>query len=64
MYLDETIVQSRTAIKLVKILDEVFDWVEPVDEKEYGSEEYEKLKRDVELIKHLSAKAVRKRSFK
>ena len=64
MYLDETILQSRTAIKLVKILDEVFDWVEPVDEKEYGSEEYEKLKRDVELIKHLSAKAVRKRSFK
>ena len=64
MYLDETILQSRTAIKLVKLLDEVFNWVEPVDEKEYGSEEYEKLKRDVELIKHLSAKAVRKRSFK
>ena len=64
MYLDETILQSRTAIKLVKVLDEVFDWVEPVDEKEFGGEEYEKLKRDVELIKHLSAKAVRKRSFK
>tara|TARA_Y100000361_G_scaffold7340_1_gene6135 strand:- start:240 stop:434 length:195 start_codon:yes stop_codon:yes gene_type:complete len=64
MYLDETILQSRTAIKLVKVLDEVFDWVEPVDEKEFGGEEYVKLKRDVELIKHLSAKAVRKRSFK
>ena len=64
MYLDETILQSRTAIKLVKVLDEVFDWVEPVDEKEFGGEEYEKLKRDVELIKHLSAKAVKKRSFK
>lgn len=64
MYLDETILQSRTAIKLVKLLDEVFNWVEPVDETEYGSEEYGKLKRDVELIKHLSAKAVRKRSFK
>tara|TARA_R100000995_G_scaffold65015_1_gene34055 strand:+ start:390 stop:584 length:195 start_codon:yes stop_codon:yes gene_type:complete len=64
MYLDETILQSRTAVKLVRVLDEVFNWVEPVDEEEFGSEEYEKLKKDVELIKHLSAKAVRKRSFK
>jgi len=64
MYLDETILQSRTAIKLVRVLDEVFNWVEPVDEEEFGGEEYEKLKKDVELIKHLSAKAVRKRSFK
>ena len=64
MHLDETILQSRTAIQLAEIIDELFTWIpEPTGPYE-AVEDYNELENKVNYIKTQTAKAAKKRSFK
>ena len=62
MYLDENILQSRTTLKLVDFIEELWEFIEDNDEDEVGRR-YE-LKRQYSIIKDKATKARAKRSFK
>ena len=62
MYLDENILQSRTTLKLVDFIEELWEFIEDNDEDEVGRH-YE-LKRQYSIIKDKATKARAKRSFK
>jgi len=59
MYLDETILQSRTTISLVDFIKRLYKEITPNDLSKATS-----LKNDYEQIIVLYEKAVKKRSFK
>jgi len=60
MYLDETILQSRTALSLVDFIDVLIEKIGPRIDK--GN--YQEIKKDYIQIKEQSDKARKKRSFK
>lgn len=64
MYLDETILQSKTTLSLVEFIDELWEVIdEGTLESEYlDSEYYMKIKNKYHDIKGQSEKAKRKRS--
>tara|TARA_R110000824_G_scaffold9859_4_gene43644 strand:+ start:244 stop:432 length:189 start_codon:yes stop_codon:yes gene_type:complete len=62
MYLDENILQSRTTLKLVDFIEELWEFIEDNDEDEVGRH-YE-LKRQYSIIKGKATRARAKRSFK
>ena len=62
MYLDETILQSRTTLSLVEFIDELWENIEP---RAYANEgEFLKLERKYLEVKEKANKASKKRSFK
>lgn len=63
MYLDENILQSRTTLKLVDFIEELWEFIEEEDEVINPGKHYE-LKRQYFIIKDKSTKARAKRSFK
>jgi hypothetical protein len=60
MYLDETVLQSRTALSLVEFIDVLIEKIGPRINK--GN--YQEVKKDYLQIKEQSIKARKKRSFK
>lgn len=66
MYLDETILQSKTTLSLVEFIDELWEVIdEGTLESEYlDSEYYMKIKNRYESIKAKAEKAKHKRSIK
>jgi hypothetical protein len=61
MYLDETILQSRTTQTLVEFIDELFEWL--ADDR-MEQKKYEELHYKYHQIKEKATKASKKRSFK
>ena len=63
MYLDENILQSRTTLKLVDFIEELWEFIEEEDEVINPGKHYE-LKRQYFIIKDKATRARAKRSFK
>ena len=63
MYLDETILQSRTTLTLVEYIDELWKFLDVCDMEMSMSIEYQRLSKKYHDIKGKADKASRKRSF-
>jgi len=63
MYLDETILQSRTTLSLVEFIDEFMKFVEDNHFNQH-KEEWKEIERKYFEIKKKANKASKKRSFK
>ena len=66
MYLDESILQSRTTLTLVEFVDELWELIdEGTLELEYmNPEDFMRIKKKYHQIKEQANKANKKRSFK
>ena len=62
MYLDETILQSRTTLSLVRYIDELWEFVE-FEVNDRDIEKFRYLSKKYDEIKTRSIKAKNKRSF-
>tara|TARA_R110000824_G_C14825742_1_gene637276 strand:+ start:348 stop:539 length:192 start_codon:yes stop_codon:yes gene_type:complete len=63
MYLDESILQSRTTLSLVEFIDELMEWVGNNEIENKGLKYRELHKKYIE-VKEKANKASKKRSFK
>ena len=64
MYLDETILQSRTTLSLVEYIEELWKFLDNCDIEMNGGElKYNRLSQKYHIIKDRANKASKKRSF-
>ena len=63
MYLDETVLQSRTTLTLVEFIDELYELLEDENVTAHSPIKWNRVERKYHQIKGLSEKAKNKRSF-